>query len=281
MHTIFLRKLPAGLEAFTDLALDLRWIWSHVGDGLWRTVNPQTRERSENPWVIVQPILLRTLLFILLAVSGSVAPAAGLPAGFVYIDEVIPDIAMEIRYCSEDNFTGRRVKGYERPAGILTEQAAAALQHVAAELVRFDLGLKIYDAYRPQRAVDDFMQWANDPGNQRMKSRYYPHVDKADLIGAGYIAERSGHSRGSTVDLTLVSMGPEGPRELDMGTGWDYFGPESWPDSRAVTPVQRAHRILLRVLMDKHGFEPLQQEWWHFTLRDEPFPDVYFDFPVR
>jgi len=229
----------------------------------------------------VLPILLRTLLFMLLALSGSVAPAAGLPAGFVHVDAVIPGIVLEIRYYSADNFTGRRVRGYERPAAILTAQAAAALQHVAAELAGFGLGLKIYDAYRPQQAVDDFVQWANNPGEQRMKSRYYPHVDKANLIREGYIAERSGHSRGSTVDLTLVSVGPEGPHELDMGTGWDYFGPESWPDSKATTPAQRAHRMLLRVLMEKHGFEPLQQEWWHFTLRDEPFPDVYFNFPVR
>jgi len=229
----------------------------------------------------VQPTLLRMLLFMLLAVSAGIAPAAELPAGFIHIDKVVPEIVLEIRYYSDDNFTGRRVKGYERPAAILTEQAAMALQQVAAELAGFGFGLKIYDAYRPQQAVDDFVQWAGDPGDQRMKSRYYPHVDKTKLIGEGYIAERSGHSRGSTVDLTLVSLGPEGPQELDMGTGWDYFGPESWPDSKAVTPAQRAHRMLLRVLMEKHGFRPLQQEWWHFTLRDEPFPDVYFNFPVR
>jgi D-alanyl-D-alanine dipeptidase len=229
----------------------------------------------------MQGILLQTLLCFLLAVSGSNAADRGLPAGFVYVDAVIPDIVLEIRYHSEDNFTGRHIKGYEQPAGILTEQAASALQLVAAELERFGLGLKIYDAYRPQRAVDDFVQWAKGPGGQRMKSRYYPHVDKTRLIEEGYIAERSGHSRGSTVDLTLVSLGPEGPQELDMGTGWDYFGPESWPDSMTVMPVQRANRMLLRLLMEKHGFEPLQQEWWHFTLRDEPFPHKYFDFPVR
>lgn len=225
--------------------------------------------------------LARALAIPLLAVSAGAALAAGLPAGFVHVDEVIPDSVLEIRYYTEDNFTGRRVNGYERPAGILTEQAAAALQRVAAELAGFGLGLKIYDAYRPQRAVDDFVQWAKDPNEQRMKSRYYPDVDKENLIRDGYIAKRSGHSRGSTVDLTLVYPGPEGPQELDMGTGWDYFGPESWPDSRAVTPVQRAHRMLLRAMMEKYGFEPLAQEWWHFTLRDEPFPDDYFDFPVR
>jgi D-alanyl-D-alanine dipeptidase len=225
--------------------------------------------------------LSRTLAILLLAVSASTTLAAGLPAGFVYVDDVIPDIVLEIRYYTGDNFTGRRVNGYERPAGILSEQAAAALQRVAAELAEFGLGLKIYDAYRPQRAVDDFLQWAKDPNGQSRKTRYYPDVDKENLIRDGYIAKRSGHSRGSTVDLTLVYPGPAGPQELDMGTGWDYFGTESWPASRAVTPVQRAHRMLLRALMEQHGFEPLPQEWWHFTLRDEPFPDDYFDFPVR
>jgi D-alanyl-D-alanine dipeptidase len=226
-------------------------------------------------------ILLHTLALMLLAVCAGTAHAGGLPAGFVYIDDVIPEIVLEIRYYSEDNFTGRRVSGYERPVGILTEQAADAMQRVAAELKEYGLGLKIYDAYRPQRSVDDFVQWAKDPDEQSKKTRYYPEIDKANLIRDGYIAERSGHSRGSTVDLTLVYPGPEGPNELDMGTDWDYFGLESWPDSQAVTPVQRAHRMLLRALMEKHGFTPLEQEWWHFTLRDEPFPDTYFDFPIR
>jgi len=229
----------------------------------------------------VHRILLRTLTLLLLAVSAGPAPARGLPDGFVYVNEVIPDIALEIRYCSTDNFTGHRVEGYERPVAILTEPAAAALQRVAAELQDYGLGLKIYDAYRPQRAVDDFVQWAGDLGDQRTKARYYPHVDKANLFRDGYIARRSGHSRGSTVDLTLVDTVQDAPRDLDMGSGWDYFGPESWPDSQAATPAQRAHRLLLRTLMEKHGFAPLAQEWWHYTLRDEPFPDTYFDFPVR
>lgn len=226
-------------------------------------------------------ILLRTLSILLLAVSAVTTQAGGLPAGFVYVDNLIPEIVLEIRYYSEDNFTGRRVTGYERPVGIISEQAADALQRVATELKEFGLGLKIYDAYRPQRAVDDFVQWAKNPDDQSKKAIYYPEVDKASLIRDGYIAKRSGHSRGSTVDLTLVYPGLGGPQELDMGTGWDYFGLESWPDSHAVTPVQRAHRMLLRVLMEKHGFAPLEQEWWHFTLRDEPFPDKYFDFPIR
>ena len=226
-------------------------------------------------------ILLRALAILLLAVAAGKARAEGLPAGFVYVDDVIPGIVLELRYYSDDNFTGRRVRGYERPVAILSAQAADALQRVAAELEEFDLGLKIYDVYRPQRAVDDFVQWAGDFDEQSRKARYYPEVAKANLIRDGYIAERSGHSRGSTVDLTLVYPGPEGPQELDMGTGWDFFGLESWPDSRAVTAPQRAHRMLLRTVMEKHGFAPLAQEWWHFTLRDEPFPDTYFDFPIR
>jgi len=229
----------------------------------------------------IRLLVAGALALWLCATCPAIAPAGTLPDGFVHVDEVIPGIVLEIRYYTSDNFTGRRVNGYEQPAAILTEQAATALRRVADDLGEFGFGLKIYDAYRPQRAVDDFVHWAGDPADQRMKSRYYPDVDKANLIRDGYIAARSGHSRGSTLDLTLVYPGPEGPRELDMGTGWDFFGPESWPASRAVTPVQRAHRMLLRSVMEQHGFVPLEQEWWHFTLRDEPFPDRYFDFPVR
>ena len=224
--------------------------------------------------------LLRLLLLVL-SVSGRSWAVGELPAGFVYIDDAIPDIRLDIRYYTEGNFMGRRVEGYEGPVGILSEQTAAALKRVEAELNAFGLGLKIFDAYRPQRAVDDFVRWAQDPGDRKMKSRYYPTVEKESLLPEGYIAERSGHSRGSTVDLTIVALGSEGTKELDMGSGWDYFGPESWPRSNAVTPVQRAHRMLLQVLMVKQGFKPLAQEWWHFTLEDEPYPDSYFNFPVR
>ena len=141
------------------------------------------------------------------------------------------------------------------------------------------LGLKVFDAYRPQRAVDDFMRWAADPDDTTMKATYYPNVDKSDLIPKGYIAARSGHSRGSTVDVTLARL-TDG-RELDMGGPFDYFDPLSWPSSMRVTAAQYRNRMKLREVMTRHGFEPLREEWWHFTLRSEPYPDTYFDFPVR
>jgi D-alanyl-D-alanine dipeptidase len=215
--------------------------------------------------------------FSLLALSVG---AADLPGGFVYLESVDPSITQEIRYYSSDNFTGQRVEGYENPVCILTAAAAVALGQVQDELRPFGLGLKIFDAYRPQRAVDDFVAWSGDQSRQEMKSRYYPDIRKEDLLRDGYIAARSGHTRGSTVDVTLVSL--HGARDqLDMGTPWDFFSPKSWPTSAVVAPGQRAHRLLLQTLMTKHGFVPLQEEWWHFTLKAEPFPDTYFDFPVR
>ena len=150
-----------------------------------------------------------------------------------------------------------------------------------AQLAPIGRGLKVFDAYRPQRAEDHFVRWAEDLADTKMKARYYPDVDKANLFRDGYIAAKSGHSRGSTVDLTIVSLNAGEPIELDMGTGWDHFGPKSWPSSREVTTQQRANRMLLQSLMVKHGFRPLAEEWWHFTLVDEPFPDTYFDFVVE
>jgi len=226
------------------------------------------------------------LLLILCASWLSAGPAgaeaAWPPPGFVYVDELIPDIVLDLRYYGDDNFVGRRIDGYVRPKGILTTQAAAALKGVQEDLAPFGLGIKVFDAYRPQRAVDDFVRWAEDVTDTRTKDRFYPDVAKKNLFRENYIAARSSHSRGSTVDLTIVvRSGAAAGSELDMGSGFDLFGPRSWPTSLAVSPASRAHRMLLQVLMKKHGFEPYPQEWWHFTLKDEPFPDSYFDFPVR
>jgi len=222
----------------------------------------------------------RIFLYCALSLLALAVRAAELPEGFVYLGTVAPSIRQDIRYYSSDNFMGQRVEGYENPVCILTTAAAGALNRVQNELRPFGLGLKIFDAYRPQRAVDDFVAWAGDLSRQEMKSRYYPDVRKEDLLQRGYIAARSGHTRGSTVDVTIISL--DGAREqLDMGTPWDFFSPLSWPASAAVTPGQRAHRLLLRTLMTTHGFIPLQEEWWHFTLKGEQFPNTYFDFPVR
>ena len=169
--------------------------------------------------------------------------------------------------------------GYERPVAYLTREAAAALKAASDDCVARGYRLKVYDAYRPQRAVSHFMRWAKDVGDVRMKPYFYPNLDKSVLFDQGYIAEKSGHSRGSTVDLTLFDMKTE--KEVDMGGTFDWFGEESHPDYKGVTAAQLANRMLLREIMLAHGFKPLAEEWWHFTLKDEPYPDTYFDFPVR
>jgi len=229
----------------------------------------------------MKPVSSAIFLIFIYVFSIQVSYSNSLPDGFVDIKEVIPSIQLEIRYYTQDNFVGQRIDGYESPKCILSKQAALALKNVQDELMSFGLGLKIYDAYRPQPAVDHFVRWAKDLNDTKMKSNYYPDVGKKNLFRDGYIAERSGHSRGSTVDVTIVSLDSNKPEELDMGTKWDFFGPQSWPGNLSVTPVQRAHRMLLRHVMTKHGFKPLKEEWWHFTLKDEPFPSQYFDFPVK
>lgn len=198
--------------------------------------------------------------------------------GFVSVGETIPDVILEIRYYSSFNFIGERIDGYEQPIAMLTREAASALKKVSDEAVSRGYRLKIYDAYRPQKAVDHFMRWAKDVSDIRMKSCFYPGLDKSELIPGGYIAEHSGHSRGSTVDLTLFDMGTQ--KELDMGGPFDFFGELSHPDYPGITEEQHANRMLLRSLMTSHGFLPLEEEWWHFTLAGEPYPDTYFTFPV-
>jgi D-alanyl-D-alanine dipeptidase len=206
---------------------------------------------------------------------------ADVPTGFVALRDVAPDVVVELRYLGAENFVGEPIDGYAAERCYLTAQAADALARVQAGLAEFGLGLKVFDAYRPQRAVDHFVRWASELGDTRKKARYYPRVAKERLFKEGYIAARSGHSRGSTVDLTLVSLHDERQEELDMGTPFDFFGPESHGLSASVTPQQRANRMLLRRVMMQQGFRPLVEEWWHFTLNDEPFPDTYFDFPVE
>lgn len=210
------------------------------------------------------------------AAGGS---AASLPDGFVFVEDVVPGVRVDLHYSTANNFIGRPVRGYDNARAVLSEPAARALAGVQAELKPFGLTLLVYDAYRPQRAVDHFVEWAKDPNDDAGRAEYYPTVPKDRLFPEGYIAERSGHTRGSTVDLTLADAASGEP--LDMGTRFDFLGPESWPDYPGVTPQQRANRLLLRTFMVKHGFRPLQQEWWHFTLQNEPFPERYFDFLPR
>lgn len=201
------------------------------------------------------------------------------PAGFVDIGTVVPGIVVDVRYATADNFVGAPVTGYEAARIYLTVAAAQALRDVQQDLAASGLGLKVFDGYRPQRAVDHFVRWAQDLDDTRMKSDYYPAVAKQNLFSDGYIAARSGHSRGSTVDLTLIRL-TDG-QELDMGSPWDFFDPVSWPSSDGVTPAQYANRMQLREAMLKHGFAPLTTEWWHFTHENEPYPATYFDFAIR
>ncbi len=201
------------------------------------------------------------------------------PDNFVDLRDAVPGVVVELRYRTGNNFIGRPIAGYEADIALLTSAAALALGEVQRDLAADGLGLKVFDAYRPQRAVDDFMAWTGDPDSTEMKAEYYPALEKDQLVPGGYIAERSGHSRGSTVDLTLVRLA--GGMELDMGSPYDFFDPVSRPSSTAVTVEQHANRMRLREAMIRRGFRPPEEEWWHFTLRDEPYPDAYFDFPIR
>lgn len=200
-------------------------------------------------------------------------------SGFVLLSEAVPDIILEIRYYSTFNFVGDRIDGYEEPVAILTEEAADALKEVSDELVSKGYRLKVFDAYRPQDAVNDFVDWANDEEDTRMKAYFYPDLEKDELFQKGYISKYSGHSRGSTVDLTLFDMSTE--KDVDMGGTFDYFGRQSHPDYMGVTDEQYANRMTLRDAMCAHGFKPINTEWWHFRLEDEPYPDTYFTFPVN
>lgn len=218
------------------------------------------------------------LMFSLtLAACAHAAPER--PEGFVDAAEIVPGLRIEMRYTGAHNFVGQPIDGYEAPVCILTRQAAEALAHVQAELAPRGLGLKVYDCYRPQRAVAHFVRWAADLSDQGTKAEFYPNVDKSRLFELGYIAERSGHSRGSTLDLTIIDLATGA--ELDMGTPFDLFDTRSWPTDETVSAAARANRLMLQNLMRAHGFRSLREEWWHFTLEDEPHSDVYFDFIVR
>jgi zinc D-Ala-D-Ala dipeptidase len=235
--------------------------------------------------------------------ASTAAVAAGRPADIVDARSVIPDLALDMRYATSRNFIGRPIAGYRASRCLLTKRAAQALKAVQEELRQQDLGLKVYDCYRPQSAVNEFVRWGRDLGDQKMKAEFYPRVAKRDLFRDGYIASRSTHSRGSTVDLTIVPLPTpeqpaydlsaplrscEGPKDarapdnsIDMGTGFDCFSPRSHTAYSGIGPEQKKNRRLLKSVMSRHGFRNLATEWWHYTLRDEPHPHTYFDFRVE
>ena len=199
-------------------------------------------------------------------------------SGFVLLSDYVPQIVQEIRYFSTYNFIGDRIDGYEEPVALLTKEAARALKTVSNEMNVKGYRLKIFDAYRPETAVRHFILWGIEDADVRMKPYFYPDVEKQALFSEGYIARRSSHSRGSTVDLTLLDM--KTGKEVDMGGPFDLFSPVSHPDYRGITEEQYDNRMFLREAMLRNGFLPIDCEWWHFTLRDEPYPDTYFSFPV-
>jgi D-alanyl-D-alanine dipeptidase len=204
---------------------------------------------------------------------------AEIPKSFSYVQEKIPTIEQELHYFSSNNFVGEVIDGYKAPKVILTTKATLALAKVQKELKRFGLGLKIFDAYRPQRAVDHFVRWGRDLSDKRMKNEYYPNVLKQNLFKEGYIAKKSGHSRGSTVDLTIIDL--KRKEELDMGSSFDFFGEASHVNYAKISTQQRANRMLLNQVMIKYGFKAYSEEWWHFTLKNEPYKKRYFDFEVE
>jgi len=229
---------------------------------------------------ILCAILLLALSLTGCTIKNTASDATLDSSDYVLLSDAVPDAILEIRYYSTFNFIGTRINGYEEPVALVTKEAANALKAVSDDLLQSGYRLKIYDAYRPQRAVDHFVAWAEDLDDTKMKSYFYPELDKSVLFDQGYIARQSGHSRGSTIDLTLFDMKTQ--KEVDMGGTFDYFGELSHPDfTDGLTDEQIANRNILRDAMVRHGFRPLDTEWWHFTLDNEPFTDTYFNFTVN
>ena len=218
-----------------------------------------------------------TIMILLTSLVG--CTNTNLPKGFVYVTDVVPDAILEMRYYSTYNFVGKRIDRYLAPVAILTEEAAQALSKANEDLRQQGYAIKIFDAYRPQDAVDHFIRWAKDDKDTLMKEYFYPDIEKELIVTDKYIKERSTHSRGSTVDITLIDM--RTGQELDMGSSFDLFGPVSNPETKLITSKQAANRVILRNYMEKAGFTISEVEWWHFTLNNEPYPDKYFNFYVR
>lgn len=231
---------------------------------------------------------IKQLLYMaaaILIITFSCLPAAAKTAAitdasdFVVVSDQIPDVLQEIRYYSAYNFVGSHIDGYDEPLALMTRESVAALKNAAADFREKGYVIKIYDAYRPQRAVNHFMRWGNDVQDTKMKAYFYPTItNKADIVDLGYVARKSGHSRGSTLDMTIVNM--KTGAEIDTGEHFDYFGERSHTEYTGITPQQQANRQFIKGIMEKNGFIGIDEEWWHFTLQNEPYPDTFFDFPV-
>ena len=211
--------------------------------------------------------------------STAGVPKDGISELFVYVDEVIEDCIIDPKYWGTDNYVGRQIIGYDRPLVVASRDAADACAKAADILRKRGFLMKIFDAYRPQKAVEDFANWINDAEDIRRKPIHYPNIDKKDFFKLGYVAKKSGHTRGSSVDLTIVDMKTH--QEVDMGSIFDFMDPRSHLDAKGLTKGQKANRAILCDAMTACGFEPYAYEWWHFILKDEPYPGMYFDFSIR
>lgn len=227
---------------------------------------------------------------------------AALPDGFVYLYDIDPSIQVDLRYAGQDNFLGKKVNGYNSDKSIiLTKQSAQALKKAQEIFNKDGFSIVVYDAYRPQRAVDDFVNWAKDVNNQKMKTFFYPRVDKAKLFEIGYIFEKSSHTRGSTIDLSIIELKKKlypikaisrklnddfkilylDDGTLDMGSSFDLFDQVSHYNNELISPEHKLHRTYLKLVMESCGFKSYSEEWWHFTLANEPFPDKYYNFVIE
>ncbi len=240
----------------------------------------------------MKSIVKFTIVFTTTLLILDIQSANSQNKNFVDIKTIIPSIQLDIRYYNDHNFVGKPIDGYKAPKCLLTKSAAQALLKVQQELIEKYYSLKIYDCYRPQKAVNHFVRWAKNLDDQKMKSEFYPNVDKKNLFIEGYIADKSGHSRGSTLDLTIVSISSPSHdtylsdqqsyyKNIDMGTPYDFFDPSSHTVTNQINETQQKNRLFLKTIMEKYGFNNYSQEWWHYTLKNEPFPDKSFDFPIR
>jgi len=222
---------------------------------------------------------MKSLIIIFIVLISSQINSQTLPQGFSYVSEIDATIKKELRYSTSNNFIGQPIDGYIKDSLIISTPAAKALKKIQTKLMLSGLSLKIFDAYRPQQAVDHFVRWAKVLNDTLMKQLYYPDVQKSELFTLGYIALKSGHTRGSTVDLTIVDIKTN--KELDMGSSYDFFGEKSHPYYKKITDKQTKNRMLLRSIMIKNGFRPYDNEWWHFTLKNELYPTTYFNFTIE
>ncbi|MBT4678405.1 MAG: M15 family metallopeptidase [Flavobacterium sp.] len=222
---------------------------------------------------------MKSFIIIFTVLISSQISSQTLPKGFSYVSEIDATIKKELRYATSNNFIGKPIDGYLKDSLIISTPAAKALKKIQTKLMLSGLSLKIFDAYRPQQAVDHFVRWAKVMNDTLMKQLYYPDVQKSELFTLGFIASKSGHTRGSTVDLSIVDVKTN--KEVDMGSSYDFFGEKSHPFYKKITEAQMKNRMLLRTIMIKNGFIPYDNEWWHFTLKDEPYPTTYFNFLIE